>query len=205
MNPIPQSEKKFKPELEQKKLGRNKDSSANNLKRDYHARTKRRRFMSVIDPIALDVNAAYLAGLFDGEGTFTIRTKKAPFTPQIEICMTDEETIKFAAEQLGVDYKKILRERPYKDVYALRVYTKREIHQIVKALIPYSKTKQEQMQLLLKYFELNEILAKKRSDSKIMEEIADLCVKVKKRNERGEPPDYVEMRKQLLSALANHA
>lgn len=173
----------------------------NQWKRDFHKNSKRLRWLKPINTVDLEVNAPYLAGLLDGEGTFTILTKSTPPKPLVEICMTHEETIAFAAEVFGVSYSKVNRLKPHKDVYAIRIHTQKEIQQIANALLPYSKTKQEQIHLLLKWFELREELAKNTTDMRIRERMADLCIEIKKRNQRGNPPDYTEMRTQLLLRL----
>lgn len=161
-----------------------------------------------INPDSLAKHAPYLAGLLDGEGTFAIRminNDHLLFFPMIEIGMSHEKTIEFVADIFGIDRsRKSKREKPHKDMYYIRVTTQAEIEQIAEALRPYSITRQEQIQLILEFFSLKRTFPGGKYDSKsraILLKMVDVYIEVRKRNERGPPPDYESMRKRLKSKV----
>jgi hypothetical protein len=156
----------------------------------------------------LEEKAPYLAGLMDGEGTYTLRPitrgKHLNFSALICLSMTDEKTVKFAANVFGVTYAKKVKKRPYKDYYFLRVTTKYEIKQIANALLRHSITKADQIELLLSFYLLEYILPEDFTDpsyQNIMEKIIDLYILLKKSHERGSPPDYEALRETLKQKI----
>ncbi|MGA2309748.1 MAG: LAGLIDADG family homing endonuclease [Candidatus Bathyarchaeia archaeon] len=155
-----------------------------------------------IDPDILDQNLQYIAGLMDGEGTFAIRITGKDnhhFTPMIEISMSHEESIRFVANIFGVSYDKVrAKEKYHKDMYRVLVTTEREIRQIAEALLPYSITKKEQIELLLEFSKLKDTFPGGKYDSRCKEillEMIDVFIELKKRNVRGKPPNYEAIRK----------
>ena len=172
--------------------------------------TKLFRKIHDIKPHLLEKNAAYLAGLIDGEGTFCLRkfgSTSLRFTPLISIAMSHEPTIAFAANVFGVSYGKIRRRKKisyHKDMFRLLVTTRKEIKQIAQALLPFAITKRKQIELMLSYLALEEDTSEKqnmKSKEKTLKEI-DIYIDIKKENERGPPSDYEKIRKKLI-AIAN--
>jgi hypothetical protein len=123
----------------------------------------------------------------------------------IEISMIHEETIEFVRRIFGVTSginrsAKVGRNEFHKDVYYLRVTTQDEVRQICETLRPYSITKREQIKLILDFFSLKADFPGRKYDSRsrdILLRMIDVFIELKKRNERGEPPDYEAMRKRL--------
>jgi hypothetical protein len=150
----------------------------------------------------------YLAGLFDGEGTFALKrsgTKNLRFQPVIRIGMTHEETIAFAAGIFGVTYDRRVSKRPYtKDMFILGVTTEKEIRQIATALIPFSRTRHKQLELALEYLSLKDKLPEDKHDSRskdVLLRMIDVYIEVAKLNHRGKPCDYEAIREKLRKKL----
>jgi hypothetical protein len=169
-----------------------------------------KRFQKVrdINPDSLSKHAPYLAGLLDGEGTFSIRMIERDhllFSLMVEISMSHKETIEFVAGIFGVTWGRRKMNKPHhKDMYYLRVTTHDEIRQIAKALLPYSITKHEQIQLVLDFFSLKDTFPGGQYDSHctdILQKMIDVCIELLKRNERGKPPNYRAMREKLRAKL----
>jgi len=187
-------------------------SGANQLNRDlqFFGQTELKyRKVSSINLDILTKEARYAAGLLDGEGSFVLREigKTYPrFSPLIELAMTHKETVEFAARVFCVSTDKLIREKPNKDVYYLRITTIDEIKQVCEALLFYSITKKKQIQILLDYFSLKEKLIHPINkqilqNKEILQKMIDLFIELKKLNERGTPPDYDSMKQELLSRL----
>lgn len=156
----------------------------------------------------LEDYAPYLAGLFDGEGSFVLREtgKNLPnFSPLIEISMTHEQTIQFVAKEFNVGPVGKYQRKNSKDLYYVRVTTQNEIKQVCEALQHHSITKHEQISLLLDYFSLKTALkTAKRTTSKhreILIKMVDLYINLKKANAGIKHPDYEAMRQDLLKRI----
>jgi hypothetical protein len=167
------------------------------------------RKVSSINLDILTKEARYAAGLLDGEGSFILREigKASPrFLPLIELAMTHKETVEFAGKVFCVSTDKLIREKPNKDAYYLRITTNDEVKQVCEALLFYSITKKKHIQILLDYFSLKEKLVHPidkqiLKNKEILQKMIDLFIELKKLNERGEPPDYHSMKQELLSRL----
>jgi hypothetical protein len=157
-------------------------------------------------------NAAYLAGLMDGEGSFFLLEtgkKHLRFSPLISIGMTHQQTVKFAADIFRVGpLVKVARNRPRKDMFTIRITTEKEIKQICQELSKHSKTKLDQIMLLLEYFSLKEMQTTAADsndiskENEISQKMVDGYLKLKSANERGPPPDYDGIREKLLNKIS---
>tara|TARA_R100000458_G_C8192781_1_gene185957 strand:+ start:314 stop:727 length:414 start_codon:yes stop_codon:yes gene_type:complete len=119
------------------------------------------------------VEAAYIAGLFDGEGcvqykqyTETKKKHKGPGTRKtkvwritLEMAMADEPTIRWVHEVLGVGTVKILdKTKPphgkpyYKKQWRWRC-THREAYHVCKLLWPYTQTKLHKIEQVIDHYE----------------------------------------------------
>jgi hypothetical protein len=119
------------------------------------------------------VEAAYIAGLFDGEGCVQykqyIETKKKHKGPgtrktkvwriTMEMAMTDESTIRWVHEVLGVGTVKILDKTkpPHGKPYYKRQWrwrcTHRDAYYVCKLLWPYARTKLHKIEQIIDHYE----------------------------------------------------
>jgi hypothetical protein len=104
------------------------------------------------------VEAAYLAGLMDGEGCFTIIKSKAENTPiktqygiRVEFCMCDREPIEMIARLFGrpVSLRKLKSGRTG---YVVLLHATKAA-EFIKSVLPYLRGKRQQAILLLTIFE----------------------------------------------------
>ncbi len=142
----------------------------------------------------LNENAAYVAGLMDGEGAFCIINPKNTLTfyPCIQLKMTHRDTVATVADLFGVSYVERKEQPPHKNSYCLRVTTQAECEQICNVLRPHAITKQEQICLMLQFLELTQ--TKTKED---MLQIIDVFIAVKKANDRGKGLDFNAIRADL--------
>ena len=117
--------------------------------------------------------AAYIAGLFDGEGCVQykqyIETKKKHKGPgtrktkvwriTMEMAMADESTIRWVHEVLGVGTVKILDKTkpPHGKPYYKRQWrwrcTHRDAYYVCKLLWPYARTKLHKIEQIIDHYE----------------------------------------------------
>jgi len=110
-----------------------------------------------------DIDLAWLAGLWDGEGsvgvTHSYATGRLTLIPQIQIHMTHEPTVARAADILrnlgatAVTYRAREKATHHKDSYIFAVRRTVWLRDISAALLAYSITKREQWALLLELCE----------------------------------------------------
>lgn len=112
-------------------------------------------------------NAAYLAGLIDGEGTLDFgvnkrfykkdQTKKIYYQPRIRISLVDKHLLEWIAESYGG----WLETRPGRKANHNTVYTwsisGRQMVPFLQAIKPYLKLKQEQAEILLRKAKLSQL------------------------------------------------
>lgn len=101
--------------------------------------------------------AAWLAGLWDGEGSVGVANSRATGTliyiPQIQICMTHESTIAHAVtllDRLGcaaTSYT-IVEGKQYQDSYRFAVRRTAWVQAVAAALLPYAVTKRQHWELI---------------------------------------------------------
>lgn len=168
-----------------------------------------------VNPARLTYYAEYLAGLLDGEASFSLFARKrkhnVTFSACIALGMTHEETIKFVAHVFGVNHKHYKsKKKPHKDVFCLRVTTKFEVEQICLELENRSRTKKHQIKLLREYFELCEDkkslhrIRDKKERKDITLEMIDVFIELKKANQRGIPPDYEATRQKYKKVIIDN-
>ena len=143
------------------------------------------------------VELAYSAGLIDGEGYIgIIRTKpnsddKSPrIEPKIQVTMCDRKALDYLKEVFGGTL--ILRasnKKKWKDRYIWTLTNKEKLREVGKKLLPFLKTKKEQIVLLLSF--LDDCPSKRRGRSIVSyEELLkreEFHQKMKKLNFRGVP------------------
>jgi hypothetical protein len=138
------------------------------------------------------VDWSYLAGLFDGEGTFSIWRHKGkssngnPYDStaiRIEISNTKIELMKWLVEHFGGQYYVTVRKNDnHNDEYGWRPKGRKNSEMLLLGILPYLVIKKEQAKTALEYIRLphnngyDEILANKRKE---------LMLKMKLLNKRG--------------------
>ena len=133
-----------------------------------------RQFLS-INKVDRD-SAIYLAGLIDGEGCFFVSSyikNKGPYasrcyTPEFKISMTNEDTIAWVAEKLGVKYSHVLANpgKNHKDTYEIRMGSTQNIIELIPQILPFMITKKETAQVMLDFCSSRLINRKKFSYNK---------------------------------------
>ena len=115
-------------------------------------------------------DAAYVAGLFDGEGSVYFKRLKQkknnrPGKPvhnvmviRMEIAMTDKETIKWCHELFGCGAFNERKVKPgYKRQWRWRV-SHRDALYVAKIIWPYSQVKLHKIEQIIDYYEPNDYL-----------------------------------------------
>jgi hypothetical protein len=108
-----------------------------------------------------ETQAAYLAGLLDGEGCFTFlrqgvgkgHSRAATVYPQVILSMTHEPTVAWVAELLGYRYYDRSggkRGPRWNIAYRFAIYG-RKAQELCKALMPYLITKRVHAEVLLAF------------------------------------------------------
>lgn len=112
-----------------------------------------------------DTEAAYIAGLIDGEGcvgVYVITRSRREISPQftifMSVAMTDEKTVKWLHKVIGFGsvhvYKNSKRDpEKYKPAWIYKVAT-RQAAQLLARIIPFMITKREQAELLVEIIEI---------------------------------------------------
>jgi hypothetical protein len=195
----------------------NRDHNQQETEQIENHHTKHRLYKKIHDIVDTDLekNARYLAGLMDGEGTFSIIARitgkqNVSFSPCISLKMTHKETVEFAADIFGVNIFMRKGKPGHKDTYDFRVTTKIEAQKICNALSPFSKTKMKPIDLLSNFLLLSDekdLLKHSQPLSSEVKKISlamvDLHISSKKANQRGtEIIDYEAMRKELKDIIA---
>jgi hypothetical protein len=159
-----------------------------------------------IDVIDLRKYAAYVAGLMDGEGSFSIinRSKTLSFNPCIALTMTHQPTVARIADLFGVEppIERVSGKKRHKNTYSIRVNTQVECLQICRALYGYSITKREPIRLLREFLMLWMSMPDRGPKPKEkMLKVVELHISSKKANRRGRPPNYDKMRERLMKLI----
>ena len=166
------------------------------------ARITLRQKIGEINKDTLARHAQYIAGLLDGEGTFTIRWNRSArspnFQPLIMVAMTHKGVIKYLAETLKVTYetKERINQRTY---YLLRVTTKDDIVMILNALMPYLKVKKEHAKIIL---ELIDLKARPYTRENVTR-MTELYLKIRQLNPKGSPFDPDKLKSDLDQYIEN--
>jgi hypothetical protein len=102
----------------------------------------------------LPVNAAYTAGLIDGEGCLGLYTRGRIKSPTVTVSMTDLDIIRWLKANFGGSFSKYTREgngKNQSDQYRWSLNTKAQIHAFLELLYPYLKVKKLQADILLDF------------------------------------------------------
>jgi len=173
------------------------------------------RFKKVgeIDPDILQQNSQYIAGLMDGEGSFSIisNPKRLYFRPLLALAMNHEETIKFVADKFGVDSKPILRKRKShvegeagttaKTTYVTRVFVEDDIVKVLTTLLPSLITKKRQAQLILEFIRTKQQFSGTKARRDLLLKLGEIYVQVRRLNPKGRRFDYDKWHKQFDEAI----
>lgn len=86
-----------------------------------------------------DVEASYIAGIFDGEGTVGIqKLPSGHLQAKISVTSTDEELIDWLINITGIGRKsKVKEESPRKDIFRWVVYRRKDVKELGKRILPY--------------------------------------------------------------------
>lgn len=140
---------------------------------------------SIIDEMT-EVQAAYVAGLLDGEGSFGIAylRKMNRYIPQISCSMTDKDPIVYLAQLGGVSYFPVKRKRPLpnsKPQWQVKISGKRAIA-LCRRIRPYLLVKGPHADL---FFEFEKTyIVQAGAGHCVPQEILDLRADIKKRIHR---------------------
>ena len=115
------------------------------------------------------ITLAYIAGLFDGEGCFTLtrrdRVNSFGFQPQILLSSTDKDVIWWLKDTLGFGYyteKKRLISGGYK-VYNYGVGNFHDVKKLLDLLLPYLKIKRNVAKLLYEWIAHHKVAPRGRA------------------------------------------
>jgi len=166
-----------------------------------------RRFAKIgeIDKSTLAHYAPYIAGLLDGEGTFTLRWNRGArcpsFYPSIMVSMTHEGVIRLLAKAFQVSYTTKVRSgrRAY---HLLRITTKHEMVMILEALRRWLIVKKEHAQIILEFLALKE--REELTPKEIVSKQAELYLRIRQLNPKGQPFNPEELRRALEDRIENY-
>lgn len=146
---------------------------------------------------------SYLAGLFDGEGSFCICRQPSTKSkdgheniylhPLVRIGMTNKDVVKMIHEtfKVGKFYNEgVRKDRPsYKYMYRWNVGSRKECIEVIEKLLPYLKVKKRQAELVLKFCKewKDANIRYYRQDPEILREREELFLMVKELNRTGAP------------------
>ena len=103
---------------------------------------------------------AYMAGIMDGEGSFTVcyNRKFRAFISDIGFCQTVKLLPKWFYDTFGGSLRRIQRKefkfRRHKPIWRWRIYGHEKIKFFIRALLPYLRLKQKQATLALEFHSL---------------------------------------------------
>jgi hypothetical protein len=100
----------------------------------------------------------YLAGLFDGEGSFVLHRKKGRlygYAPCITITNTSKELIEWVSKTLCTPYTEVTinkrKQANWKTAYRIGIRRVLDIKVFLEQIIPFLKAKRRQAELLLEF------------------------------------------------------
>lgn len=105
-----------------------------------------------------DVDAAYIAGLLDGEGCFTMqwsdRKRDSALSPRIVLCMCSERAVEWFSKTIGNSYREktspSLNKNGIHKQYRCNISGSRA-SSLAKRIIPYLKVKRRQAELFVRF------------------------------------------------------
>lgn len=151
--------------------------------------------------MAKDTELAWLAGLWDGEGSITIFTHvekngAKKICPTLLVVNTDQTIIAEAArllDEMGTSFAVFERKNPsdkHKDCYQLSTRNMAYIKTVLEAILPYLVGKKPQAQLVLRY--VNKKLTQRETNGRPRYDENDYILQAETQalNKRGKPtPD----------------
>ena len=116
---------------------------------------------------ATEKDLAYIAGLFDGEGSIYMNVKKSVCKIEFQITSSNKGVLDWATTILG-DYvyrRKGKTTEGYQPTYDLRIHRRSSLIVVLRALLPYLKIKQKRVEYALKLLSMkgSKIGSRKRS------------------------------------------
>ena len=99
---------------------------------------------------------AYLAGLFDGEGSVGIYERKDSLFPSIQLViqMTDIKDVRDLYELFGFGSFSTFQRDGRKEVGIWKISKRSDLQMIIPRMLPYSRVKYSQLELMLDFCEL---------------------------------------------------
>ena len=157
----------------------------------------------------------YIAGLLDGEGTFSIvKTGKNPssFQAHIRLQMTHEETVKRFAAMCGVSYLPNPSARGKTPAYYAMIGTQDDVEKLLNMLKKWLITKRRHADLILEFISLKKKLEDITnmhgpSTEKNMLRMVDIYVELRKLNPKDPQRsrvDYDKLRETLRKQVAEY-
>jgi hypothetical protein len=102
-------------------------------------------------PVLSPTDAAWLAGLIDGEGSVLLSRSGKSYSPVITVGMTHEDTILHVHRLVpGSMIHRQQQAKGWKDAYCWTVGGRRAVA-LAMQLVPYAVTKREQLMLLMRF------------------------------------------------------
>ena len=138
-------------------------------------------------------DAAYIAGILDGEGCITLSKKKDPtmklgygLRPHIMVTNTNKSLIKYLRDttDLGIIYEGKLTNPKHKPNFRWQLWSL-QAQSLLKEVLPYLLIKRKQAELLLEY--IDRCSGKKGGflSASMLKYQAKTCDKMRKLNKRG--------------------
>lgn len=133
---------------------------------------------------------AYLAGLFDGEGSIMIqclnslnymdksRRKTPGFVVGMRIGMINEDVIAYFANFFNIPYDKEKKYHHKRPMFRVQIRRQDKVREIIKAFTPYLKVKREQAKIALEYL--------------------DTCLRPRRKGELSAVPEELQRRREEL-------
>ena len=99
---------------------------------------------------------AYLAGLFDGEGSVGIYKRKDSPSPSVQLViqMTDIKDLRDLYELFDAGFFFTFQRNGRKKIGVWKISKRSDLQEIIPKILPYSRVKRSQLELMLDYCEL---------------------------------------------------
>ena len=88
-----------------------------------------------------NLQLAYLAGLIDGEGCFSVSSSEGKVKARLEVSMTDAGVIKWAHDTFGGTTFKQERRAAWEEIHTWRLSKREELRKLTEELLPFFRTK----------------------------------------------------------------
>lgn len=155
------------------------------IQSDYHKRTD--------DHTLLDTEAAYIGGLFDGEGNITLAREKTKLSQrgfiirlEIRVDNTNKNALDFISDATHIGRVYTYEKDNRKPLYSWQLRRLADIKALIEQLLPYLIIKRERAKLTIEYCEGR---LSKRYHAAYDERELQLVGEISKLNHRGEKND----------------